>query len=93
MANLAILVSRQGLKGLCTTRNTIAESSSLRPWTLPNFVGSPQLKATRLQFQTAGGPLVLPVWVLLNPPPDTKNPSAWRTKYLWDVLVVPHDMT
>ncbi len=27
-------------------------------------------------FQTPGGPLVLPVWILFNPPSDTENSPA-----------------
>ncbi len=44
-----------------------------------------QIRSSGLQFQTPGSPLVLPVWVLFNPPLDTKNihmadlqPSAVR---------------
>ncbi len=38
-----------------------------------------QIGSSGLKFQTPGGPLVLPVWVLFNPPPDTENSSAWQS--------------
>ena len=43
------------------------------------LTSSYQIGSSGLQFQTPGGPLVLPVWVNFNPPPDTQISSAWRT--------------